>query len=176
MDYASYITLTKRDILLNMKNYPTYTERVMKFKRQSSKEELEFNLYYPNIGDEVLYCSHTKNGTLLKSGKGIIVDMISTFKGKLNVMYKVQDSSTECIHEVMHNIPAYPKDFVQLISRREKPMFYCGYDKLTKQIIPNTMGKFKSDVKTELNKKLGSSWETENEFIEIRLIEVTILD
>ena len=176
MDYASYITLTKRDILLNINKYQTYIKRTESFKRLAVKSELEFNLYYPNIGDEVFYCSHSKNGTLLKSGKGTIVDMTANFRGKLNVIYKVQDSSTECIHEVMHNIPAYPKDFVQLISRREKPMFYCGYDKLTKQIIPNTMGKFKSDVKTELNKKLGSSWETENEFIEIRLIEVTILD
>lgn len=176
MDYASYITLTTRYILLNINKHQTYIKRAESFKRLAVKSELEFNLYYPNIGDEVFYCSHSKNGTLLKSGKGTIVDMTANFRGKLNVMYKVQDSRTECIHEVMHNIPAYPKDFVQLISRREKPMFYCGYDKLTKQIIPNTMGKFKSDVKSELEKKFGTSWETENEFIEIRLIEVTILD
>lgn len=72
MDYASYITLTTRYILLNINKHQTYIKRAESFKRLAVKSELEFNLYYPNIGDEVFYCSHSKNGTLLKSGKGKI--------------------------------------------------------------------------------------------------------
>jgi hypothetical protein len=161
---------------MNIKTYQTYKERAEAYAHKERKNKLEFDLFYPNIGDEVLYCSHSKNGTLLFSGKGVVVDMIMHRGNRLDVLYKVKDLRTELVHEVMNNVTSYPKDSVQLIYRREKPMFYCGYDKLTKQIIPNTMGKFKSDVTSELNKKFGMSWETENEFIEIRAIEITVLD
>lgn len=55
-------------------------------------------------------------------------------------------------------------------------MFYSGYDKLTNQIIPNTLGKFKTDTEQALVSKLGVDWKKENSFIEIRLVEVTLKD
>lgn len=143
---------------------------------RAKKETLRFNTHYPFVGDTVLYECYTKKKVFVGSGIGTVLDIKQYYSDKMRVKYTVQDNTTNEVYEVMYNVHVYPLDTVVLLTRREKTMFYSGYDKLTNQIIPNTLGKFKTDTEQALVSKLGVDWKKENSFIEIRLVEVTLKD
>ncbi len=156
---------------------PTYKERQEFQAFHKKKREVKLNFSRACIGDVVVYASHSRTGELRHSGTGIVVNMILENDTTSKIVYFIEDSITHNRIEVMSGcMNMYEKDFVEIIEKGEYNMFYSGYDKLTNQIIPNTMAKFERDAESLMTAKFGINWKEDNSFYEVRLVEVKVLN
>lgn len=140
------------------------------FKRLKLRKKMKF--YMPQIGDKVMYCSSSKNGSSC-SGYGIVVKMKTIDSDELHAMYMVLDLETKEEKEVMMNSRPYPNDVIAVVIDDTR---YAVYDSLHNTVLTESINMYKADVEDFMTHKYGTDWRSTKTMYSIKKIKISVQD
>lgn len=172
VDYSVYVAYGD-DSVLHMTLDDVIIHDINRVKRENIKKEMLTIKNSPNKGDKVQYTRSTKDGTVLGTHTGIVLER--NFYTDTHFMFKIMNSITAEIHEIVINHPTWYKgDTIKLAPIEPGFDYYMAYDTRECKLLEDSAYKFKADTENYLECNFGDSWAEKYPHIEVRQVRITV--